>query len=105
MKPGSRDMKHPIRITGLELEELKKQTWMMAEAFGLDRRIEKYSGARAIGFWPWDLDCLVDVVDLALMDAKQYPGKKGPRYEAMMSLRARLVELRKGAYGETSAGR
>ena len=39
MKPGPGDIPYRILITGRELEELKKHTWMMAEAFGLDRRI------------------------------------------------------------------
>ena len=29
-----------------ELEELKKHTWSMAEAFGLDQRIERYNLVR-----------------------------------------------------------
>ena len=58
MKPGSGDKQYRILITGRELEELKKFTWSMAEAFGLDRRIEKYQGKRPIGFYRWDLDCL-----------------------------------------------
>jgi len=50
MKPGSRDIKVNILITGEELEELQKHTWSMVEAFGLDRRIEQYKGKRPIGF-------------------------------------------------------
>ena len=42
MKPGPGDIPYRILITGRELEELKKHTWMMAEAYGLDRRIELY---------------------------------------------------------------
>jgi len=46
MKPGSRDIKVKMLIAGKELEELQKHTWLMCEAFGLDRRIEKYKGNR-----------------------------------------------------------
>lgn len=35
IRPGKRDHTHIILITGLELQELKKDTWMMAESFGL----------------------------------------------------------------------
>ena len=44
MKPGPNDGKLTILITGDELHELKRFTVDMAEAFGLDRRIEAYSG-------------------------------------------------------------
>ncbi len=39
IKPGSRDRKASILITGMELDELQRFDWMIAEAFGLDRRI------------------------------------------------------------------
>jgi len=98
VKPGSGDKRYKILITGPELEELKKQTGAMAEAFGLDRRIEKYQGKRPIGFWRWDLDGLVDVTALALENEHDYPGRSGPGYEAMKMLHRRLVELRECAY-------
>ena len=44
----------------------------MAEAFGLDRRIESYQGKQTIGFYRWDLDCLEDILDLVLDDARAY---------------------------------
>jgi hypothetical protein len=31
-------------ITGMELDELQRFDWMVAEAFGLDRRIANYQG-------------------------------------------------------------
>ena len=100
MKPGSKDKRYPILITGPELEELKKFTYLMAEAFGLDRQIENYQGKRPIGFYRWDLDCLVDVTDSALADAKEYPDKSGPGYAAMKQLCDRLKRLSEEAYGE-----
>jgi hypothetical protein len=48
IKPGSRDIKVNMFIAGEELEELQKHTWSMAEAFGLDRRIEQYKRKRPI---------------------------------------------------------
>src|SRR5208283_349569 len=66
MKPGPNDVKLAILITGDELHELKRFTIDMVEAFGLDSRIEAYSGKRPIGFYRWDLDCLLAVMDLAL---------------------------------------
>ncbi|WP_289022482.1 hypothetical protein [Desulfobacter postgatei] len=56
MKPGSKDKKIKISISGKELSELQRHTWLMVEAFGLDRRIENYQGKRPIGLYRWDLD-------------------------------------------------
>ena len=39
VKPGSKDRKASLLITGLELDELQRFVWMMLESFGLDRRI------------------------------------------------------------------
>ena len=50
MRPGSKDKRYYILITGQELIELKKYTYLMAEAYGLDRKIENYKGTRPIGF-------------------------------------------------------
>ena len=36
MKPGSKDIKTDILISGEELIELKRHTWLMDEAFGLN---------------------------------------------------------------------
>jgi hypothetical protein len=36
VKPGSKDRKARILITGLELDELQRFVWMMAESFVLD---------------------------------------------------------------------
>ena len=44
VKPGSKDRKAIILITGLELDELQCFTDSMAESFGLDRRMENYQG-------------------------------------------------------------
>lgn len=100
MKPGSKDKKYQILITGQELVELKKFTGDMMEAFGLDQRIENYKGTRSIGFYRWDLDCLVDVTELALEDTDEYPERSGPGYEAMKELHRRVTALWEEAYGE-----
>lgn len=100
MKPGPNDKEYKILITGQELEELKKFTGDMVEAFGLDRKIEKYQGKRPIGFYPWDLDCLEDVLSMAVDDATEYPDKSGSCYEAITNLYDRIKELRKQAYTE-----
>ena len=86
MKPGSRDIKVKMLIAGKELEELQKHTWLMCEAFGLDRRIEKYKGNRAIGFYRWDMDCLIDVLSMALDDSKEYPDHNSSGYLALKNL-------------------
>ena len=86
MKPGSRDIKVKMLIAGEELEELQKHTWSMCEAFGLDRRIEKYKGNRAIGFYRWGMDCLIDVLSIALDDSKEYPDHNSSGYLALKNL-------------------
>jgi len=101
MKPGSGDKQAKLLITGRELDELKKLTWQMADAFGLDGRIDRYAGKRAIGLWPWDLDCLEAVTASALRDERAYPGRTGAGYEAMRALHDRFV----GARTELCAGK
>ncbi len=93
MKPGSKDKRYRILITGRELEELQRFTGDMAEAFGLDRRIEDYQGKRPIGLYSWDIDCLDSVISLALDDDRAYPRKAGPGYEALKLLGERLKQL------------
>jgi hypothetical protein len=90
IKPGSRDIKVNILITGEELEELQKHTWSMVEAFGLDRRIEQYKGKKPIGFYRWDMDCLIDVLSIALDDPKEYPDHKSSGYLALKNLSKKL---------------
>ncbi len=62
----------------------------MAEAFGLDRRIEQYKGKRPIGFYRWDMDCLIDVLNMALDDSKEYPDHKSSGYLALKNLYDKL---------------
>jgi hypothetical protein len=100
MKPGSKDRKYEILITGMELEELRKQTPQMVEAFGLDRRIENYQGKRPIGFYRWDIDCLVEVVMCALDDPAEYPDKNAGEYRAMKNLYEKLRKLNEEAFSE-----
>jgi hypothetical protein len=90
VKPGSKDRKASILITGLELDELQRFVWMMAESFGLDRRIANYQGARPIGLWRWDIECLVDVIDSVLNDPEYYPVQGSPEHQAIKALRDRL---------------
>lgn len=92
MKPGSKDIKLKILITGDELFELQKHTYHMAESFGLDRRIENYQGKRPIGLYSWDFDCLLAVIEYALEDDKDYPDNNASEYKALMSLYLRLKE-------------
>ena len=83
-------MKVKILITDEELRELKKLTWAMEEAYGLDRRIEQYKGKRPIGFYRWDLDCLIDVLSIALDDSVEYPDRNCSGYIALERLSDRL---------------
>ena len=100
MKPGSRDIKYTILITGLELEELQRHTWHMVESFGLDRRIEAYRGKRPIGLYRWDIECLQDVISLALKDPAEYPDHSAPGYVALRGLYERVRRLCAEAFDE-----
>ncbi len=99
MKPGPNDVKLAILITGDELCELKRFTIDMVEAFGLDRRIEAYSGKRPIGFYRWDLDCLSAVIDNALKDERGYPDKASSGYAALKRLQVRLADEYRKVWG------
>src|SRR5271163_3718031 len=100
MKPGSADIRHKILITGDELRELKRHTGSMAEAFGLDRKIEKYKGTRPLTLYRWDLDCLMDVIDLALLDERDYPYRSTPGYLNLKNLGDRLHREYDAVYGK-----
>ncbi|MDH3674950.1 MAG: hypothetical protein OES12_05600 [Anaerolineae bacterium] len=95
MKPGKKDKKASILIAGQELAELQKHTWEMAESFGLDRRIDNYKGTRPISFYRWDMECLLDVLDMALNHPDEYPAKGTPEYEITEGLYKKLKRLDK----------
>jgi len=61
-----------------------------AGAFGLDRRIEQYKGKKPIGLYRWDMDCLIDVLSIALDDPKEYPDHKSSGYHALKNLSEKL---------------
>ncbi len=82
------------------MKELQKHTWQMCEAFGLDSKIEKYKGTRPISFYSWDLDCILDVLDMALDDEKEYPDKNDEGYIKLYEL---YLDLKK-TYKETYVG-
>jgi hypothetical protein len=90
MKPGAKDLKLKLLISGKELSELKRHSWQMVEAFGLDNRIEKYRGDRPIGLYSWDFDCILAVIENALDDPAEYPDKNDLGYKALQSLFDRL---------------
>jgi hypothetical protein len=92
MKPAPNDVTLTIPISGDELRELQRFTIDMVEAFGLDRRIEAYSGKRPIGFYRWDLDCLLAVMDNALKDLSVYPDEASSSYAALKRLHDRVQE-------------
>lgn len=100
MRPGSRDKRYDVLITGRELAELKRFTWDMAESFGLDRRIDRYRGTRPIGLYRWDLECLEMVTEDALKDQRVYPERSGPGYEAMKRLYERIKQLTEQAFAD-----
>src|SRR2546423_11190862 len=101
MKPLPGD--HRLRISGQELRELQRHTGAMAEAFGLDRKIENYKGTRPITLYRWDLDCLMDVIDLALRDERDYPDRSAPDFLALKRLGERLLQEYDAVYGHEKA--
>src|SRR5579859_6933274 len=103
MEPGSRDHRHRLRISGDELRELKRHTGAMAEAFGLDRKIENYKGTRPLTLYRWDLDCLMHVIELALRDERHYPDRSAPGYLALKRLGERLRQEYDAVYGHEEA--
>ena len=100
VKPGSKDRKANILITSLELDELQRFVWMMAESFGLDRRIADYQGVRPLGLWRWDIECLVDVIDSVLNNPEYYPIQSSPEHQAIKALRDRLQTENDVLYAE-----
>ena len=74
MKPAKGDISVCMKISGLQLTELQRYSVEMCEAYGLDGKIEKYMGTRPISLYRWDLDCILDVLDLALDDNTAHPG-------------------------------
>lgn len=97
MKPEKNDIRIKILITGLELEELHRHVWQMAESFGLDRRIENYRGKRPIGLYRWDIERLMNVMSSALNDPEYYPSRTTNKYLALAELEKRLKQI----YNET----
>ncbi len=99
MKALPGDHRHRLLIAGDQLRELKRHTGDMAEAFGLDRKIEKYQGTRPITLYRWDLDCLRDVISLALDDKRDYPDRSSAAYLALEALGERLRLEYETVYG------
>ena len=62
----------------------------MIEAFGLDTRVENYKGIRPISFYSWDLDCILDVLDMVLNDEKEYPDNEDEGYIQLQELYTHL---------------
>jgi hypothetical protein len=100
MKPGRRDLRHEILITGDQLRELQRHVWAMAEAFGLDRKIERYKGTRPLTLFRWDLECLIDVIECELADKREYPDQSAPEHLALKTLGERLRGVYDSAYGK-----
>ena len=103
MKPCRGDIRHKVPITGDELRELKRHAFLIAEAFGLDRKIEAYKGTRPITLYRWDLECLMDVIEVELNDQREYPDKAAPEALALKRLGERLREEYDRHYGDERA--
>jgi hypothetical protein len=97
MKPGKNDRKHQVLITGAELRELQRLD--MPESLGLDRRIRRYRGARPIGLYRWDLDCLLATLSLVVEGRDPLVSPKG--VVTLKALHDRLQTVFDAAYGVT----
>ena len=93
MKPGKRDKKYHILITGKELQELKRYVYTMAESFGLDRRVMQYQGKRPLGFYRWDIECLLDTIADEIQRPENYPSQEREEYQAFANLHRRLQDI------------
>ena len=93
-----------MKISGLQLEELQKHSWHMIEAFGLDIKVENYKGVRPITFYSWDLDCILDVLDMVLNDKEEYPDKEDEGYLELNELYVHLKNESKDTYGGWKIG-
>ncbi len=100
MKPGKGDVKVHILISGVELAELQRHSWQMVEAFGLDSRIEQYKGTRPLGLYRWDMDCLIDVISMAIDDQDDYPSQESPRWASLKKLHTRLKDEYQRTYSK-----
>jgi hypothetical protein len=99
MKPGKNDIPVKVKISGRALEELQKHAWHMIEAFGLDSKVGNYKGVRPISFYSWDLDCILDVLDMVLNDEKEYPDKEDDGFKKLNELYVHLKNEYRRAYG------
>jgi hypothetical protein len=99
MKPGKNDIPIRYKISGRQLEELQKHTGAMCEAFGLDRKIDNYKGVRPISFYSWDMDCILDVLRMALDDVTEYPDKQDEGYIQLHQLYLTLKQAYHETYG------
>ena len=96
MKIPKNEIPAKIKISGIQLEELQKQSFQMTEAFGLDRKIENYKGTRAITLYRWDIECITDILNLTLEDFSEYPDRNDIKYKELKKLNLKLKELYKG---------
>jgi hypothetical protein len=99
MKPGKHDIPIRLKISGRQLEELQRHTGAMCEAFGLDRKVFNYKGVRPISFYSWDMDCLLDVIRMALADVTEYPDKQDESYIQLHELYLTLKQADQATYG------
>jgi len=105
VKPGPRDVRVRVTISGAELRELKRLSWAMVESFGLDRRIDAYKGTRPIELYRWDLDCLATVLDEAVRGAETSRRGRTQGLRPLRSLQARIHSLRQTAYEDLKEAR
>ena len=92
MKIGKNDIPIKIKISGRKLEELQRHTGDMCEAFGLDDKIFNYKGIKPISLYSWDLDCILDVLQMVLKDNEEYPDKEDEGYVKLLELYTELKE-------------
>ena len=93
MKIPKNEFPAKVKISGIQLEELQKQTYQMAEAFGLDRKIEKYKGTRSISLFRWDLECILDVLDATLKDKNEYSDHNDIKFLELQKLNINLIKI------------
>lgn len=103
IKPGKYDVLVHVLIQGEELDALQAHSHHLAETYGLDRRIERYAGKRPLQLYQWDVEWLIDALEL-LEETRHRPRQLAAR-AALANLKTRLLAIYAETYPEPAHSR
>jgi hypothetical protein len=72
---------------------------IQARCVRLDRKVDNYKGVRPISFYSWDMDCILDVLRMALDDVSEYPDQQDEGYIQLHQLYLTLKQAAEETYG------